>query len=244
MKSAIPPPAIKSAHQGMALSRLASRCSSLLPRLRLSADVRCGLASGARSLAGSAQAVEEQYARPLQWVHWLTAFGTVVTIGTVKSAQATTGPTSLGTKGETKAKLMLWHKSTAVLVSSLFFPRVLLRLFTKLPAAMEGHFLEQTAAKLGHASLYAFMLAMPASGIAMGYYGGKGVPFYGIYTFPGKANKTKEDGQFAGKMFGFHKNWGYFYPYFLAGHVAGFGYHVAKGQTIFARINPLARLPK
>ena len=34
----------------------------------------------------------------------------------------------------------------------------------------------------------------------MGYYGGKGVPFFGVYTFPGKADKTKEDGKFAGTV--------------------------------------------
>ena len=47
---------------------------------------------------------------------------------------------------------------------------------------------------------YGFMASMPATGIAMGYYGGKGVPFFGLYTFPGKADKSKEDGKFAGQM--------------------------------------------
>jgi cytochrome b561 len=29
-----------------------------------------------------------------------------------------------------------------------------------------------------HYALYGFMIVMPASGIAMGYYGGKGLPFF------------------------------------------------------------------
>ncbi|KAL1514853.1 hypothetical protein AB1Y20_003938 [Prymnesium parvum] len=202
------------------------------------------LRSAFRSLCSGAQALEEQYARPLQWVHWLTAFGTIAIIGTVKGSQWTTGPTILGTKGETKATLMLWHKSTAVLVTALFVPRVLLRMFTKLPAELEGHFVEHILAKIGHASLYAFMLAMPATGMAMGYFGGKGVPFFGVYTIPGKVDKTPEDGKFAGKMFKLHKQWGFFYPYVIGGHLSAVGYHLMKGQAILTRINPLATLPK
>ena len=56
-----------------------------------------------------------------------------------------------------------------------------------------------------HALLYTFMLGMPTTGFAMGYYGGKGVPFYGLFTIPGKADKTEEDGKFAGQMFKWHK---------------------------------------
>lgn len=133
--------------------------SSLMRRLNLK-PVRSAL----RSLSSAAQTVEEHYARPLQWTHWLTALGTVTTICTVKAAQWTTGPTFLGTKGETKGKLMLWHKSAALLTSALFFPRVLLRAFTKVPKALEGHYIEKAAGNIGHLSLYLFMAFMPASG--------------------------------------------------------------------------------
>ena len=227
--------------------------------------------SAMRSLSTGAQAIEEQYARPLQWVHWLTAAGTITIIGTAKASQWTTGPTFLGTKGQTKGTLMTVHKSTAVLMTALFVPRVLLKAVTKAPAALEGSFLEQMAAKIGHASLYGFMAFMPATGIAMGYYGGKGVPFYGLYvrcrdsnrgcrirplspmtgdgipvrqTFPGKVDKTKEDGAFAGKMFGWHKQVGQFYPAALGVHLGAVGYHIFKGQSILTRINPLAVVAK
>ena len=45
---------------------------------------------------------------------------------------------------------------------------------------------ENVLAKAGHYGLYAFMTIMPATGIAMGYYGGKGLPFF-YTTIPGAA---------------------------------------------------------
>ena len=45
---------------------------------------------------------------------------------------------------------------------------------------------------------------MPATGLAMGYYGGKGMPFFGLYTIPGATGEAK-DGKFAGRMFKLHK---------------------------------------
>ena len=84
-------------------------------------------------------------------------------------------------------------------------PRIALRAASAVPAALPVSFPEHVAANLSHGALYAFMIGMPATGLAMGYYGGKGVPFFGLFTIPGKADKTKEDGKFAGKMFGWHK---------------------------------------
>jgi len=50
--------------------------------------------------------------------------------------------------------------------------------------------LEIIAAKVGHYGQYAGLIAMPATGIAMGYYGGKGLPFFG-YTIPGAQGEAK-----------------------------------------------------
>jgi len=56
------------------------------------------------------------------------------------------------------------------------------------PISGTGH-IEHAAAEAGHYALYAFMTIMPATGIAMGYFGGKGLPFF-YTTIPGaeKAN--------------------------------------------------------
>ena len=63
-------------------------------------------------------------------------------------------------------------------------PRIALRLTTRVPAGLAGNIVEKVAANASHAAFYALMTFMPASGIAMGYYGGKGLPFFG-YTIPG-----------------------------------------------------------
>lgn len=43
---------------------------------------------------------------------------------------------------------------------------------------------------------------MPTSGIAMGYFGGKGLPFFGFGTIPGAASPN---GAIAGQAFKIHK---------------------------------------
>lgn len=48
---------------------------------------------------------------------------------------------------------------------------------------------EHVAGKVTHYGLYAFMTIMPASGIAMGYYGGKGLPFF-FTTISGAKEKN------------------------------------------------------
>ena len=45
------------------------------------------------------------------------------------------------------------------------------------PLEGSGH-IEHKLGNLSHLALYSFMAIMPASGIAMGYYGGKGLPFF------------------------------------------------------------------
>jgi cytochrome b561 len=52
------------------------------------------------------------------------------------------------------------------------------------------------AAKAGHLALYGFMVIMPATGIAMGMYGGKGLPFFWT-TIPGFEEKN---GKLAGQV--------------------------------------------
>jgi cytochrome b561 len=174
-------------------------------------------------------------------MHWVYGAGFATVCGTVLMSQNTTGPTFLGTKGETKGQLMLIHKSTAVLLAGLLAPRVLLRAFSAVPKALPGSFVEHWAANLSHTALYGFMIAMPATGFAMGWYGGKGVPFFGITTFAGKTEgRVPEDGKFAGKMFGWHKWAGGFLWYLLPLHVGAASLHVVRGHKIFARINPFA----
>ena len=52
------------------------------------------------------------------------------------------------------------------------------------------------ASQASHLALYGFMTIMPATGIAMGMYGGKGLPFFWT-TIPGFEQKN---GNLAGQV--------------------------------------------
>ena len=134
-------------------------------------------------------------------------------------------------KGPEKGVWMHRHKSLGLLAGILVAPRFLFRLGSKIPAPMkEWSSLEQVvrlllthpapppthselpthsstypqAGKLSHLGLYGFMLGMPATGIAMGYYGGKGLPFFWT-TIDGA---PKADGAIAKQAFSIHKTMG------------------------------------
>jgi cytochrome b561 len=87
-----------------------------------------------------------------------------------------------------------------VIAGALLIPRVLLRLATKVPPHLPLHSpfgsgVDRFLVNAGHTALYGALFFMPLSGFAMGYFGGKGVPFYGLFTIPGKMeNRTPEDG--------------------------------------------------
>ena len=85
------------------------------------------------------------------------------------------------------------HKSLGLLTGMIVAPRFAYRLFK--PSAynvaplLGTSTLEHMASKVTHYGLYAFMTIMPASGIAMGYYGGKGLPLF-FTTLSGASEKN------------------------------------------------------
>lgn len=75
-------------------------------------------------------------------------------------------------KGKAKGDWMFRHKSLGLLAGILVAPRFAARLFSKIPGPLEGtNALQAAASKATHYAMYAFMAVMPATGIAMGYYG-------------------------------------------------------------------------
>lgn len=151
-----------------------------------------------------------------------------------------------------KSEKGLWmhrHKSLGLLTGILVAPRLGYRLFNAAKYRVE-HIagtgpIEQKAADASHFLLYGFMTIMPATGIAMGYYGGKGLPFFNT-SFPGivHTDETKKGNQkIAGQAFKIHKQLGTYGKYLIPLHAAGAVQHAARGHTIFARINPF-RSPK
>jgi cytochrome b561 len=182
----------------------------------------------AATIPETARALEQQYAAPLRYLHWLIAGGTFATFATVQLAMRSTG--------KQKGDYMMLHKSLGLSVLMCTAPRVFLRLSTKMPAAIPGSFLEKTAASAGHALMYVFLIGMPTTGFVMGYFGGKGLPFFGI-VIPGASTPN---GKLAGQAFKIHKQMGWFYELFVPLHVSAVGVHALKGQNIMRRMGVTA----
>mmetsp|Transcript_21943 Transcript_21943/g.43581 ORF Transcript_21943/g.43581 Transcript_21943/m.43581 type:complete len:173 (+) Transcript_21943:18-536(+) len=160
-------------------------------------------------------------------LHWLSAPIMIGCVGSVLKAQQTPMPE--------KGDWMFRHKSLGLLAGIVVAPRVATRLLQKAPEHLPGaHKLEHIAGSITHMALYSFLLIMPATGIAMGYFGGKGLPFF-FTTIPGKA---EPDGAVAKQAFGIHKQVGYYGKFLIPLHAGAAVSHAARGHKIFQRINP------
>jgi len=143
-----------------------------------------------------------------------------------------------------KGKWMWRHKSLGVLTGMVVAPRLGYRLINMgkynighLPG--EGPVMA-LAAKAGHLALYGFMVIMPATGIAMGMYGGKGLPFFWT-TIPGFEEKN---GKLAGQSFKIHKFVGTYGKFLIPIHGgAAVGHYFTGAPKIFSRINPFRGPP-
>eukprot|EP00980_Cylindrotheca_fusiformis_P006701 scaffold1398_cov116-Cylindrotheca_fusiformis.AAC.18 len=171
-------------------------------------------------------------------LHWLTAIPAVGCVATVLKAQQA--------PKEDKGRLMHLHKSLGLLTGMIVLPRVGYRIFNQSAYKVfpiEGSKFEHFAASAVHVGLYVFMTVMPVSGIAMGYYGGKGLPFFWT-TLPG-VTKTEENkkstGAIAKQGFSIHKTLGTYGKFLVPLHVAGAFSHFFRGHAIFSRINPFGR---
>mmetsp|Transcript_31157 Transcript_31157/g.41581 ORF Transcript_31157/g.41581 Transcript_31157/m.41581 type:complete len:189 (-) Transcript_31157:54-620(-) len=182
------------------------------------------------------------YTKAASAYHWIIAAPLIGSVGCVLQAQQAP-----------KAEKGLWmhrHKSLGLLTGMLVAPRLAYRLINRKKYDI-GHVagtgsVEGMAATLSHYSLYAFMTIMPASGIAMGYYGGKGLPFFST-SFSGIAHtpETKKGNlAIAGQSFSIHKTLGTYGKFLIPLHVAGAFKHYFTGAGIFSRINPFRGGPK
>ena len=124
-------------------------------------------AAGRRGCSSSAaadtsSALTAKYPGAMRAMHWIVGGGMVGTIGAVLAAQqCEKGDPNIG-------KFMHLHKSLALATSGAVVVRIAVALVSKRPPPVPGHMLEQLGAKLGHLSLYGFMIFMPVSGITMG----------------------------------------------------------------------------
>jgi cytochrome b561 len=138
-------------------------------------------------------------------------------------------------KGKRKGQLMFIHKSLGLLAGIFLAPRLLVRLATaaKIPVHVPGAQWEIYASKFVHRLMYVFTIVMPVTGIAMGYFGGKGLPFF-LTTIPGA---EKANGAIAKQAFGIHKQAGQLFEYVVPVHVGAVAFQLAvKGRNILPRM--------
>jgi len=178
------------------------------------------------------------YPRAASVYHWAVAVPLMGSVGTVLKAQQA--------PKEEKGKWMWRHKSLGLLTGLIVAPRLVYRTvnwakYKAVPPA-EGGQVEHIAANISHFGLYVFMVVMPATGIAMGYYGGKGLPFFWT-TVPGATAENKS-GEIAKQSFKIHKQLGTYGKFLIPLHVAGAFKHSIMGNGIFSRINPFSGPPK
>mmetsp|Transcript_48497 Transcript_48497/g.58718 ORF Transcript_48497/g.58718 Transcript_48497/m.58718 type:complete len:188 (+) Transcript_48497:92-655(+) len=182
------------------------------------------------------------YSQTASYFHWAVAFPLMASIGAVLKAQSA--------PKEEKGLWMHRHKSMGLLTGMIVAPRVGYRLVKwakyKIPHVTGTGHIEHKAADFSHILLYGFMTTMPATGIAMGYFGGKGLPFFGT-SFSGivHTDETKQRNiSIAKQSFSIHKQLGVYGKYLVPLHIGASLQHWLRGHTIFSRINPFAARPK
>merc|ERR1712196_302691 len=118
---------------------------------------------------------------------------------------------------------MGYHKSFGTLAAGLLVPRLVVRAISKNPPSFSKMFAEKLIADVSHTIMCGMLVAMPVTGVAMGYYGGKGLPFF-TTTIPGASDDNK-DGKLAGQAFKLHKQIGWYMELLFLGHIGGVAMH-------------------
>jgi len=182
------------------------------------------------SVGAQAQKIES-YNGLMKVFHWVGALSVVGAIATVKTAQNTAPKTK--TLGWGKMQWMFYHKSCGLLMAMTIFPRVGIRMMSSIPKHLPSS--PAVIADAAHYGMYLAALGMSITGVAMGYLGGKGLPFF-YTTFPG-AEGEKKNGKMAGDAFKFHSFMGkYVLEPLVFLHVGAVGFHMVKGEAILARM--------
>lgn len=172
----------------------------------------------------------ETYSSAASYFHWLMAAGIVVIVASVKIAQNST-PAQRKRWNWSKAELMNLHKSVALIMAAMIVPRIAVRLWSFAPPLSPGPVVEHVAAHTSHAFMYAFMIGLPASGITMAWYSGKGLPFF-KWTFQGA---KEADGKKAKYYYALHKQMGQVFTYLVPLHIGATAIHAWRGQNLFTR---------
>lgn len=123
----------------------------------------------------SENAKTEKYSGAIRVLHWVMAILIIMmlTMGLVMGNIPRGDPNRLWVYN--------LHKSLGVTILALAFIRLLIRAKTKAPALPDAiPAIERTLAKLGHLGLYAFMFALPITGLVMSNGFGFAVSWFGV----------------------------------------------------------------
>eukprot|EP01001_Neometanema_parovale_P011511 NODE_7762_length_744_cov_177.438003_g7512_i0.p1 GENE.NODE_7762_length_744_cov_177.438003_g7512_i0~~NODE_7762_length_744_cov_177.438003_g7512_i0.p1 ORF type:complete len:177 (-),score=22.49 NODE_7762_length_744_cov_177.438003_g7512_i0:126-656(-) len=172
------------------------------------------------------------YGRLVASMHWVYGVPMLISIGCVLKAQDV-HPKSK----EEYGKWMGRHKSFGLLTAMALIPRLGAKLISKAPRHLPGEPWEHKAATWSHRLLYGFIITMPVTGVGMGWYSGWGIPFFGMKV-EGAATPNKK---LAGNMYTVHTWVGYYGKMLVPLHVGAAGWHAARGQSVWRRINPFAQ---
>jgi len=118
------------------------------------------------------------YNPALRTVHWLMALLIITALGL--GVWAINLP-----RGDLRTEVLFVHKSFGITLLALVILRIVIRLIVGAPAyAVPLGRLVHAAAEAGHLTLYALMIAMPASGYVKSAAGGKAVSVFGLFSVP------------------------------------------------------------
>ena len=149
-----------------------------------------------RKFTADANVVIEKYPSSVQAMHWISGGSMLSCVGLMLHVQSLPGWKECN-KEEKASKMnsMFLHKSFGTLACMALLPRLGVRIASqiskKIPASPEGHVIEQWAGKLSHFAMYGFIIAMPVTGVVMGYMGGKGLPFFFTTITPASGEMGK-----------------------------------------------------
>lgn len=192
--------------------------------------------NAAKEVIQSTVAPKDAYSKALSRLHWLTAPAMMGCVGCVLyKQQLPEGHADINT-------WMYYHVSFGLLTGLFAGPRLVARLSSNTPPALPAmipgkEVLEHALSKVTHLGLYGFLTVMPATGIAMNYYGGRGTPLFSLFTIPPAA---EPQGAISKQAFDLHTTIGTYGKFLIPTHVGAAGLHAVRGHSIFARVNPFA----
>ena len=142
--------------------------------------------------------------------------------------------------GRQRSEILFFHKSIGMTVLGLVALRIVWRLILGAPAYAEplGRLI-YAAARCGHFTLYALMIAIPVSGYVGSAAGGHAAYWFGVFTFPNVLPKDKAVAEAAREA---HYIFAWALAFVLAAHLGAVAWHAGvRRDTILTRMWPASR---